>query len=46
MRKLIYFIHIVNYKNMNPVWKGRKYKLEKSENFEEFLIALGNNNVS
>lgn len=27
---------------MTPIWKGRKYKLEKSENFEEFLVALGN----
>lgn len=27
---------------MTPIWLGRKYKLEKSENFEEFLVALGN----
>ncbi|XP_063695708.1 fatty acid-binding protein-like [Culicoides brevitarsis] len=25
----------------SPIWAGKKYKLEKSENFEEFLVALG-----
>lgn len=24
-------------------WQGRKYKLEKSENFEEYMKALGEN---
>lgn len=27
---------------MSPKWKGKKYKLDKSENFEEFLLTLGN----
>uniref|UniRef100_A0A336LIM5 CSON006049 protein n=1 Tax=Culicoides sonorensis TaxID=179676 RepID=A0A336LIM5_CULSO len=28
---------------MSAIWKNKKYKLEKSENFEEFLLALGVN---
>lgn len=26
---------------MAPVWQGKIYKLEQSDKFEEFLIALG-----
>lgn len=26
---------------MAPLWKDKIYKLEKSDNFEEFLKALG-----